>query len=784
MFDPAKVEAAAPIERESMEFQHLYPGLNEPSLFAQNAFVPAALHSQGPSPLQHDQQLLRDMSRHTSHVTSEAPPFTWLNLSHNSGRGSCGTPLGEMGSGLLSNTLDSWRTSGIRVSESSASSIDESVDVGAQANPSGIYPVLHPFPGFDQQKQQQHQQQQQQAGGARDVARPTSSTERPTHPAKGAHGKRESSSDRRPRRSAARKGTSVRAAPSTAALRAATRAAAAASVVAASAKIAAARAEARAAARAATASPPSSGRRREATGPGPSKQQESHRATAFTTRRAQEIPPCTTFTLPVPGSGVVTDHASMATQWSDRWALRPSRSAFPIPPPERPPSPPFSQGLNVELGAMGSAKRTGVAGTTNLEAQIRTPSKVLSPDSEDPDFWLTGMAWTAPKVETMALPAPLLVALRSDGGEAKDDEETALFFHHDTPSLHGMEGGSRADVPRRYGGPEGGGEDAELSGNTDDRSSRVRKRKPQWGEEPDRSSFSPFLPDSDAPGGDQRWWGVDSFDSTISSSITRSRGNVAAHQLRQSQPFFEAGAAMCTSDGTCNHGGEGGLVDPSARIAAAQCDGTPSFLFSPSRTPTPPARDSPEDLRDPTLPQPPPPQLKSENVHQLLLPPLPTTASLPSWARHPSPLLDLTVIAPPLHPPGGGTPRKSDGRSVPRPREAATGDHRASHAHPSGPSTPDPPRSTSWGCEEGGCRAPADYELAVQPKGGSGSRGRGPERRNTRWCAEHRQEGSELSRAVFCSYPGCRLRWSWGYEPTVDKRKNPIRCCVQHKHDG
>lgn len=52
---------------------------------------------------------------------------------------------GQMGTGALSNTVGVWTSSGIAVSKSRASKVDESVDVGAQANPSGVYPVMRPM---------------------------------------------------------------------------------------------------------------------------------------------------------------------------------------------------------------------------------------------------------------------------------------------------------------------------------------------------------------------------------------------------------------------------------------------------------------------------------------------------------------------------------------------------------------------------------------------------------------------------------------------------------------
>lgn len=49
---------------------------------------------------------------------------------------------GQMGSGVLQNSVGAWRSAGIAVSENVAGRVDERVDVGAQANPAGIYPVL------------------------------------------------------------------------------------------------------------------------------------------------------------------------------------------------------------------------------------------------------------------------------------------------------------------------------------------------------------------------------------------------------------------------------------------------------------------------------------------------------------------------------------------------------------------------------------------------------------------------------------------------------------------
>lgn len=51
----------------------------------------------------------------------------------------------QMGTGVLNNALGVWAASGISVSESRASKVDETVDVGAQANPSGVYPVVQPL---------------------------------------------------------------------------------------------------------------------------------------------------------------------------------------------------------------------------------------------------------------------------------------------------------------------------------------------------------------------------------------------------------------------------------------------------------------------------------------------------------------------------------------------------------------------------------------------------------------------------------------------------------------
>lgn len=55
---------------------------------------------------------------------------------------------GQMGSGVLQNSLGAWRAAGIAVSENVAGRVDESANVGAQANPTGVYPVLpiHPLP--------------------------------------------------------------------------------------------------------------------------------------------------------------------------------------------------------------------------------------------------------------------------------------------------------------------------------------------------------------------------------------------------------------------------------------------------------------------------------------------------------------------------------------------------------------------------------------------------------------------------------------------------------------
>eukprot|EP00752_Nemacystus_decipiens_P001741 g1684.t1 len=98
---------------------------------------------------------------------------------------------GQMGSGALSNAIEAWTSSGIFVSRSRAGRVDESVDVGAQANPSGVYPVMqpmaflprpHPPPGVPSHaihgNSGSRKQQQQQQHGARVVAATNPSPQR------------------------------------------------------------------------------------------------------------------------------------------------------------------------------------------------------------------------------------------------------------------------------------------------------------------------------------------------------------------------------------------------------------------------------------------------------------------------------------------------------------------------------------------------------------------------------------------------------------------------------
>ncbi|CAM9833191.1 unnamed protein product, partial [Scytosiphon promiscuus] len=55
------------------------------------------------------------------------------------------SPVRQMGTGILNNVLGVWTASGLSVSDSRASKVDETVDIGAQANPSGVYPIVQPI---------------------------------------------------------------------------------------------------------------------------------------------------------------------------------------------------------------------------------------------------------------------------------------------------------------------------------------------------------------------------------------------------------------------------------------------------------------------------------------------------------------------------------------------------------------------------------------------------------------------------------------------------------------
>jgi len=59
----------------------------------------------------------------------------------------------RMGCGALNNAVGAWTAAGIFVSKSRAGRVDETVNIGAQANPSGVYPVIQPIAYFHSQQQ-------------------------------------------------------------------------------------------------------------------------------------------------------------------------------------------------------------------------------------------------------------------------------------------------------------------------------------------------------------------------------------------------------------------------------------------------------------------------------------------------------------------------------------------------------------------------------------------------------------------------------------------------------
>lgn len=816
---------------------------------------------------------------------------------------------GQMGSGVLSNAVDVWMSSGIRVNESTAGSIDESVDVGAQANPSGIYPVLQhmghhphlqlpsPVNSFSAYDQQRHQPAMRDATNPSFVRPPGTGAQQPPwrlkHPqpqsnprhrlatlgstglskqsrhmsaaettiqedttaTAGLRG-RKGKAGERPRRSMARSGLSLAAGVSTAALRAAAQVPAVASVLAASAPPTAAKPPAKIVAAETGAGAVSAGRtgtrKRESTNnTGDAKKRHHRPATTPPTvpGRSQKKPsqnmPCN-FVCSIPSLGTRTVPVSAAAQ-----ALNLGQVEAPTLP-EHHPLPPSS--LNAEAAPAGPC--AGVVGERQRETHDKAGLAVASPDSEDPDSWLTGMVWAATNVAREALPAAPLNALRSDDGGTRDDEESILFLHHqDTALFHGLEESGKTDAKaekeiveeRGTASPEGGGGAASRQtfhrkGVGGIRNSERNTDKPRTqsttGQGTDGNLCLQGLTVLGKTGRRQGDTCVETQGSTGSIRNSSSR-TTAEMDVTASRPSLSP--KMCLRASWGAHGtysladaaplkaGLACTADTETKLSAGAGGGsvTSTFPCAPS-TPAPsergpseavisgdPPRPSSEASQTPattSVPQNPgPPPSTAQFSFSTIYPqpqPLLKTA-LPAWAHHPPPLPEIEFAASPQRARGTSSSRKHAAEIASKQtKEEHTDVTPTAHNRHALAATPDqdiPPRppvvlqsriacslpttSSQVGtCMESGCCAPADYEL-VEAGAGAGAgaeriRGRGSDVATTRWCAAHRREGSKLSRRTFCSFPGCRLRWSWGYEPAVDTRNNPTRCCTQHKHDG
>lgn len=146
MFPPRTADTGSNSKLVNHHHGHMTQSSNDPLRTTGRSLIPTVLHVRDANPDGHERELwppandgwLRGM------VQRAAREFVGALGRPDEGRvRRTIKPLpGQMGSGILNNSVDAWRTSGIRVSEGSPSTVDESVDVGAQANPSGIYPVV------------------------------------------------------------------------------------------------------------------------------------------------------------------------------------------------------------------------------------------------------------------------------------------------------------------------------------------------------------------------------------------------------------------------------------------------------------------------------------------------------------------------------------------------------------------------------------------------------------------------------------------------------------------
>lgn len=167
-------------------------------------------------------------------------------------------------------------------------------------------------------------------------------------------------------------------------------------------------------------------------------------------------------------------------------------------------------------------------------------------------------------------------------------------------------------------------------------------------------------------------------------------------------------------------------------------------------------------------------------------------ASLPSWAHQP-PVLELdTVYLPsslafpgPRVSHGEDNPERLDlgevswqGSAFPNKRK-----HRAKPGCTSTLMTLEPPlgmRPTSWTSMEGECVIPAVEEAeisGVRADVGVGSR-------NTEQCFVHRWQGLGQPETATCSSPGCQRRWAWESMLSEKAMEHSTHCCPPHKCDG
>ena len=718
-----------------------------------------------------------------------------------------GSTASRFGSPVLRNTVQSWRSSGFEVSESRPSIIDENVDIGAQANPYGVYPIVfpfqsHPLSSFDQQHQsagiyaglnsmslrvqgagvQQHQVQHGciASGTMHDYSAKSIHTNdsfgfaRESMPATTVtyRDRSVSSSGRRGRKYSG--GRSINSPNgmenSKAERRAAARVAAAASVVAASAKLFSAREKAE---REATMTF-DIGRRHRARAGG----EEAYNVHALTARST--LKSFVKGTAPVLHSACdVENMTPPAARWWGGWVYGSCLGA----------SPPDSQVVGVNAVGV-SVQKLGDIGTTCREAYGREGGRSKSSACEDDtDSWLNSAAWKSPQVERKYLPVSPLNTLRSDDQGEKDGGHGTLLFSHDTSPLRGLDDRNSADMvdveDKKY----------EANGFTlkDGNISPLRATLEAITLDPSGMQWRGFgsrltVEKEGAPSRHDDDWLDAGTRKFISCNNSSPIGEASCTPITTENADITR-TALCSANGNLEH-------ETQPRPVSTQDGGLrPDYkpLFSTMATSAQGGFEAPTISLLPHISS---PAARPETVQVHSLPFLahcsggiqqqPPMASLPSWAHHPPALgLDLGSSTPSTTLSGTRAPHARrdsrrelnlggifiSNRGESEARRACT---RVSMDADTLPAT----RTKQWICCNGECEASGlgdpgvtGYKRNIHVAGKTSS------------CVVCRRDGCEHSNIAACSFPGCRQEGTGGETPTMGNMDHSTRYCTDHEHD-